>query len=164
MTNDTTATLARDTFAAAIRAGNVSAATIRKAARLAGEGRIRQTAPATYQVDSPSGHTYRMHVVNGHRGVCDCPAGRHGRWCAHLIAAVVTWMTENGWAAPETQDGPPQPGGDTGPDDDDGSWCDRCDVNPVWTDDGLCVDCDTDRWDEWAADAAYDAAIEDTLT
>ncbi|GEM_PF-6134842 len=158
---DTTMITVDGTFAAAIRSRNVSPKTLTKAARIVADGRIHPTDdPGVYRVDGDHG-SYWVGVVSDHRGVCTCPAGTHGKWCAHLVAAIVT-HTATTSAAPETQGGRLAGHDGAGPDGDDHTSCRDCGVDPEW-DGGLCWDCWHRAADEEAGERGYAAMVDDQL-
>jgi len=73
---------------AAIKASDVKAEQLAKAAELIDDGGIVPVSrPGVYAASSSDGTT--IYVVNLNDQSCTCPAGQHGRYCYHLTAAAI---------------------------------------------------------------------------
>lgn len=73
---------------AAVRASDAKAEQIAKAAELIDDGGIVPVSrPGIYAATSSDGTT--IYVVNLPDQTCTCPAGQHGRYCYHLVAATI---------------------------------------------------------------------------
>jgi uncharacterized Zn finger protein len=73
---------------AAARTADVNAGQLAKAVELIDDGGIVPVSrPGVYAATSSDGTT--IYVVNLTDATCTCPAGQHGRYCYHMVAATI---------------------------------------------------------------------------